>query len=74
MAKSKNRNRAVQDCDSSKNKALLATPKGLWEGWKQRLLEAVCFLITALPIWISDWCDALLKLLEVYRALTGSGS
>ncbi len=71
MAKQKSRNRAVQGCDGSKNKAPQLVTEGLWKGWKQWLLQAVGFLFVALPICITNWCDAFLKLREVYLAFTG---
>ena len=69
MAKQKSRNRAVQGCDGSKNKAPQLVTEGLWKGWKHWLWQAVGFLFMALPICITNWCDAILKVIDTYRVI-----
>lgn len=71
MAEKKNRNRAVQGCDSSKNKAQQLRTEGLWNCWKPWLWQAVGFLFMALPICITNWCDAVLKVIDTYRVIFG---
>ncbi len=71
MAKNKGRNRAVLGCHCSKNKAQQVRTEGLWNRWKPWLWQAVGFLFMALPICITNWCDAVLKLIDTCRVIFG---
>ncbi|RQM76201.1 hypothetical protein EHZ47_09095 [Aeromonas jandaei] len=62
---------ADTSCDSSKNKAQQEQTEGPWSKWKPMLWQALGFLFMALPICITNWCDAILKAMDTYRVIFG---
>ncbi|EKP0300226.1 TPA: hypothetical protein ACSPZQ_001007 [Aeromonas veronii] len=62
---------ADTSCESSKNKAQQQRTEGLWNRWKPWLWQALGFLFMALPICITNWCDAILKVMDTYRVIFG---
>ncbi|MBL0487718.1 hypothetical protein [Aeromonas veronii] len=62
----------VRRCaETGKNKAQQVRTEGPWSKWKPMLCQALGFLFMALPICITNWCDAILKLIDTYRAIFG---
>lgn len=65
---------AETSCDSSKNKAPQRQTEGLWKRWKPWLWQALGFLFVALPIFITNWCEAIeamFKAFDTYRKFRG---
>lgn len=62
---------AEKSCASSKNKAQQVQAEGPWSKWKPMLFHALGFLFMALPICITNWCDAILKVMDTYRVIFG---
>ncbi|MEV3830189.1 hypothetical protein RI534_13210 [Aeromonas allosaccharophila] len=60
-----------RSAETGKNKAQQVRTEGPWSKWKPMIYQALGFLFMALPICITNWCDAILKVIDTYRAIFG---